>query len=75
MYNGNQHLLLNKISWFEERTHTLDLQGCIYDMKNGLWKRFENGKMIALVRSTDPNKPLVGTKKADIETGEDQKGE
>lgn len=49
--------------------------GCRYDFANGGWMRKEGNTEVFLVKSCDPNKPLAGTKKADLETGEDQKGE
>ncbi|MTV47890.1 hypothetical protein GJ688_02690 [Heliobacillus mobilis] len=72
---ARNHLLLDKAFKFHEKKGARDPQGCTYDFSKGAWMKEENGLLITLVRSQDPNKPIAGTKKADVETGEDQKGE
>lgn len=44
--------------------------GCTYDDKIGAWRLIETGKL--WVETSERNGPQ--TKKADVETGEDQKG-
>lgn len=68
------HLLLKKAFIFQENAQSLSPSGCIYDFEKGAWLKPENDELIFLVKSNDPNKPIAGTKKADRETGEDQKG-
>jgi hypothetical protein len=69
-----KHILLEKAKVFEQEKKNLDPLGCTYDIEKGVWLIEESGEKIALVRSQNPNKPISGTKKADVETGEDQKG-
>ena len=45
----------------------------VYDEKLGLWLWGKNREI--LVKSDNPNCPQRGTKKLDVETGEDLKGE
>lgn len=68
------HLLLEKAFIFKERKQDQSPIGCTYDFDKGAWLKPEDNNLVFLVRSTDPNKPIAGTKKADRETGEDQKG-
>lgn len=69
-----KHILLEKAKLFSQEKKNLDPLDCKYDYKQGVWLMGELGEEIALVRSKNPNKPISGTKKADRETGEDQKG-
>lgn len=69
-----KHILLKKAFVFEQEKKNLDPIGCTYDIKKGVWVMEEFGKEVVLIRSQSPNKPTTGTKKADVETGEDQKG-
>ena len=50
-----------------------DPENCRYDEKQGLWLWGPTDEI--LVKSNNPNCPTRGTKKKDIETGEDLKGE
>lgn len=68
------HLLLKKAFVFKDNDQNLSPIGCTYDFVKGAWIKPENNDQVFLVRSNDPNKPIAGTKKADRETGEDQKG-
>ncbi|WP_214630358.1 hypothetical protein [Paenibacillus agaridevorans] len=67
------HILLEKAMVFVQGNKTLDLKECNYDIKKGIWFSDEAGGKVILVRSQRLNKPNTG-KKADVETGEDQKG-
>jgi len=69
------HILIKNAYVYPKREKPLEPDGCYYSFKNGGWMKKENNKNIFLVRSKDPNKPMAGTKKADLETGEDQKDE
>lgn len=70
-----EHILFDKAYIFSQERAGKEPSGCVYDQIKGAWMREENGKEVALVRSCDPNKPVAGTKKCDVETGEDVKGE
>lgn len=66
----NKHILIDKANRYavnEETTPT----GYIFCEEKGYW--IDNLTNIPLMSSDDPIKPQ--TKKCDIETGEDQKGE
>ena len=67
-----RNLIIEKA--FRYKLHSSNIKdpaGCVYDEKMGCWVN-ENSKTPMVLDSTI-SKP--GTKKADIETGEDQKGE
>lgn len=66
------HILLEKIVTYE-KCELRDPENCKYDEKIGLWLWGPNNEI--LVKSNNPNCPKRGTKKKDIETGEDLKGE
>lgn len=65
------HLLLAMAKTFPVYAGDLAPQGCHYDLFQGVW--IIDGTDSLLVES--PNRPRPMTKKRDIETGEDQKGE
>lgn len=69
------HILVEKAYIYPKNRDSVTPSGCYYDFVNGGWMRKEGNTEVFLVKSCDPNKPLAGTKKADLETGEDQKGE
>ncbi len=75
MKREQSHILIKKAFVYSAKRSPLDPKGCKYDFNKGGWMREENNKEIFLVKSKDLNKPMAGTKKADLETGEDQKGE
>ena len=68
-----KHLLAKKICLFKEKQELGELKDCKYDNKLGVW--LWGTEKIVLVRSDNSNRPRVCTKKEDIETGEDLKGE
>jgi hypothetical protein len=68
----SEHILLQKVSTYN-RKKLKDPEGCEYDELIGGWIVNETNEY--LVKSSDPKKPKPGTKKEDIETGEDLKGE
>ena len=67
---NRQHVLLEKARTYAREPLDLRPDGCDYDLVAGAWVRRSSGGL--LVESTDPKPPR--TKKADVETGEDQKG-
>lgn len=66
----NEHLILNKAKKYITQNQILP-EGCTYNERIGCW--INNFKGTALMGSDDPRKST--TKKEDVETGEDQKGE
>ncbi|CVK32439.1 conserved protein of unknown function [Methanoculleus bourgensis] len=67
----NEHILLNKAFRYSEPATKTIPQDCTFQEKQGYWTKNSTGEVMIL--SDDPCH-LV-TKKADIETGEDLKGE
>jgi len=67
-----KNLIIEKAFRYKPNSSNIkDPDGCVYDEKMGCWIN-ENNKTPMVLDSTI-SKPR--TKKADIETGEDQKGE
>ncbi|MFV0361611.1 MAG: hypothetical protein ACK5LL_00770 [Suipraeoptans sp.] len=66
-----KHILLEKAYTYENIPKKLTPDGCSYDRKRGLWKVDDTGEVMMV--SNFARRPE--TKKQDIETGEDQKGE
>lgn len=75
MSEAGKHILLDKAHIFDEKRESMDPKGYRYDLKIGAWVKKGAEGLGILVRSDEPNRPMMGTKKADLETGEDQKGE
>ncbi len=71
MADKNKHILLKHATTYERFSGSLAPEGCVYDPHIGAWLISDTGKL--LVETTKRPKPP--TKKADVETGEDQKGE
>ena len=69
----SQHFLVSKARTFRLRPALPDLQGCTFDDRLGWWIWGETNH--CMVKSQHPQKPRPGSKKEDIETGEDRKGE
>ena len=65
------HLLLEKAYIYPLPKTLANLEGCYYDKKKGYWIMEESKSPLIL----DPKGPKPKTKKCDVETGEDQKGE
>ena len=68
--SNQPHILLAKARTHEYKPVDLRPSGCDYDLITGAWIRRSTGEL--LVESAWPRPPR--TKKADVETGEDQKG-
>lgn len=66
-----QHVLLDRAISYEFSDKPKPPKNCYYDRILGFWVDKRTG--IAMMTSNHPEK--VVTKKCDIETGEDQKGE
>ena len=67
------HLLIKKAYKFPSDRKLEDPENCVYDEIKGMWLWGDEKEV--LVKSDNPLKPVCGTKKNDIETGEDSKGE
>jgi hypothetical protein len=66
-----QHILLEKALCYPEPIKVPVPENCTFIDKNGYWVDDGTGEIMML--SNDPRRPQ--SKKHDIETGEDQKGE
>lgn len=66
-----KHILLKHASTYEVSSNSFVPEGCHYDQEIGAWIVSETGELFV----STPNRPGPKTKKEDIETGEDQKGE
>lgn len=67
-----EHILIDKACIYKSTQETEPPAGCIYDRHNGFW-RIDNCEKSVMMKSDLGRKP--SSKKWDIETGEDQKGE
>ena len=66
------HILLEKAKKYDEPNEKLlTPKGCSYKAQEGFW--VDNSSNTAMMKTDKPQKST--TKKCDIETGEDQKGE
>lgn len=66
-----EHLLLQKAYIYPLPKSTLEMDGYQFDCKNGYWVTKVSGRPLVL----DKSNSVPRSKKCDIETGEDQKGE
>jgi hypothetical protein len=70
--NANEtHVLLRHARTSRRVDRDLTPPGCHYDLSTGAWVVDATGALLA----ETPGRPGPHTKKNDIETGEDQKGE
>jgi hypothetical protein len=67
------HILLRKAFVYRRSSKLDNPENCQYQNAMGLWIWNETNE--PLVKSNKPNRPRPGTKKEDIETGEDLKSE
>jgi len=65
------HILIKKAFIYKKQQERMIDESYIYDKALGYWVRNDDKKPAVY----DPNFPGPKTKKEDIETGEDQKGE
>lgn len=65
------HIIIEKAKKYNIVDRDLTPIGCTYNAQKGFW--VDNSSNIAMMKSDSPRKPT--SKKCDIETGEDQKGE
>lgn len=68
---NSEHPLLQRAQKYPHRQVDLAPDGCVYDDAVGAWRVTETGELWV----ETPNREGPRTKKQDIETGEDQKGE
>ena len=69
----DKHFLLKSAYVYKGKDKLDELPGCTFSEADGLWVVRSTGE--PLVTSQAPNSYYNGTKKNDIETGEDQKGD
>ncbi|MBI4773278.1 MAG: hypothetical protein HY788_03695 [Deltaproteobacteria bacterium] len=69
----DDHILVRKAFVYNMARKLNALENCRYQNDRGFWIWEETNE--PLVKSKHPNRPTPGTKKEDIETGEDLKGE
>lgn len=67
------HFLLCKAHSYRRKPLPEILDNCSYERERGLWVFFDSKE--EMVKSKREDIPFLGTKKEDIETGEDAKGE
>ncbi len=65
------HIIIEKAKKYDITNQNLTPIGCTYNSKDGFW--VDNTSNIAMMKSSKMQ--ASATKKCDIETGEDQKGE
>lgn len=66
-----KHILLDKAFIYPLPKSEPDMSGCSFDYSAGYWKIDEDESPYIL----NNNRPRPQSKKADVETGEDRKGE
>lgn len=66
-----QHVIIEKAKRYNISNSLGSLDGCTYDVHNGFW--VDNSTNKPMMCGNGSRKPT--SKKCDIETGEDQKGE
>ncbi len=69
------HFLLTKAYIYPKEISISDPKDCEYCLRVGVWFWRFNNLNLVLVKSSNPRRPDPHTKKHDIETGEDLKGE
>jgi hypothetical protein len=70
----SSHYLIGRAHVYPHPGQISDPENCRYDDRLGVW-RWGEGKDTVLVKSSNPQRPRPQSKKHDIETGEDLKGE
>ncbi len=69
----NEHILVSKAKRYDVSKAKTEPVSCTFLQKLGYWIDDVSGIPMMLI--DDPNRPKPQTKKYDVETGEDQKGE
>lgn len=69
----NEHILVSKAKRYDVSKAQTEPDLCTFFQKAGYWTDDVSG--IPMMLMDDPKRPKPQTKKFDIETGEDQKGE
>lgn len=70
---NTKHLLASKVCLLKENKAFRAPEDCKYDKVSGVWLWGTENKV--LVKSDNSKRPKICSKKEDIETGEDLKGE
>jgi hypothetical protein len=70
---SGKHLLLEKAFVYERNREMQDPENSTYDDRLGAWISGPEKEFLA--KSNNPDSQFPRTKKGDVETGEDQKGE
>lgn len=68
-----ENLLVKSVKFFGIPGNAPGLSGFNYNASLGAWISNEDGSV--MVKGSDKRRPHPGTKKCDVETGEDMKGE
>ncbi|PYG84276.1 hypothetical protein LY28_03696 [Ruminiclostridium sufflavum DSM 19573] len=66
-----EHFLLKKAKIYEAKPQLTDMKGYSFQKQSGYWIRINTG--LPMMAENNPLK--CGSKKEDVETGEDHKGE
>ncbi len=69
----NEHILVSKAKRYDVSKTQTEPVLCTFFLKAGYWTDDVSG--IPMMLMDDPKRPKPQTKKFDVETGEDQKGE
>ena len=72
---GSSHYLITKAHIYPQNSELSDPSDCRYELEFGAWFWCHDNNNTILVKSSNPQRPRPQTKKYDIETGEDLKGE
>ena len=66
-----KHILLDKAFIYDNLPKKIEPKDCSYDRRCGLWRENNTGNIMMMGKHA----LKMQTKKCDVETGEDQKGE
>ncbi|UOO37672.1 hypothetical protein IZU99_10595 [Oscillospiraceae bacterium CM] len=69
----NEHILISKAKRYDVSKAKTEPASCTFSYRGGYWT--DNMSGIPMMLMDDPRRPKPETKKFDVETGEDQKGE
>jgi hypothetical protein len=72
---GEHHFLLKTLKFFPRGISINAPEDCEYDNRYGAWFWKLGRDSSVLVKAPNPERPKPQTKKFDVETGEDLKGE
>lgn len=69
----NDHILISKAKIYNVSQRNIIPELCTFSQNNGYW--IDDNSFMPMMLIDDSKRPKPQTKKFDIETGEDQKGE